>query len=130
MDHKEIHGEKANSVFEVHLHIKLYSKALVSILRRKKRKHRILWFIYLLVGNGWEGDIALDDIKLTVGDCPISDVCTFESGLCDGWEKGPDGDFEWSRGRNGSTPSGTPTVGSYLFIYLFIYLKGTKTEYT
>lgn len=70
------------------------------------------FFIYL-VGNSWDGDIALDDIELNHGYCPTTGECTFEHGLCDGWERGPDGDFDWSRGRNGSTPSGTPTVGSY-----------------
>ena len=48
-----------------------------------------------------------------MGYCPTTEECTFEHGLCSGWERGPDGDFDWSRGRNGSTPSGTPTVGSY-----------------
>ena len=65
-----------------------------------------------IVGKSFEGDIALDDIALNLGPCPSSAECTFEDGLCDGWEKGPDGDFAWSRGRNGSTPSGTPTVGA------------------
>ncbi|CAF0847412.1 unnamed protein product, partial [Rotaria sordida] len=77
------------------------------------------------VGNSWDGDIALDDIQLIYGNCPrtISE-CTFEHGLCDGWESGTEGDFDWSRGRNGSTPSGTPTVdhtyssavGHFLFV--------------
>lgn len=71
----------------------------------------------ILVGNSWEGDIALDDIAVNTGVCPTPGVCTFENGLCDGWEQGSDGDFEWSRGRNGSTPSGTPTVGLYSIDY-------------
>ncbi|CAF1942585.1 unnamed protein product [Rotaria magnacalcarata] len=70
------------------------------------------------------GDIAIDDIQLNFGNCSPSAVCTFEQGLCMGWENGTDGDFKWSRDQNGSTPSGTPTVdhtsssatGHYLFI--------------
>jgi hypothetical protein len=65
-----------------------------------------------LVGKSWDGDIALDDIGLNFGYCPPSDQCTFEHGLCGGWQLGSDGDFNWSFGRNGSTPSGTPTVGT------------------
>ena len=65
-----------------------------------------------LVGNGWEGDIALDDIALSFGYCPPSDECTFEHGLCDGWEFSPEGHFNWSIGQNGSTPTGSPTVGA------------------
>ncbi|CAF4325890.1 unnamed protein product, partial [Rotaria sordida] len=64
-----------------------------------------------IVGKGWDGDIALDDIQVFYGSCPqTTNECTFEYGLCDDWEKGTDGDFEWSLGRNGSTPSGTPTI--------------------
>jgi len=69
------------------------------------------FFIYS-VGNSWAGDIALDDIALSFGYCPPSDECTFEHGLCDGWEFSGEGHFNWSIGRNGSTPTGTPTVGA------------------
>ncbi|CAF4086941.1 unnamed protein product, partial [Rotaria sordida] len=78
-----------------------------------------------IVGKGWDGDIALDDIQVFYGSCPqTTNECTFEYGLCDDWEKGTDGDFEWSLGRNGSTPSGTPTIdhtysspmGYFLFV--------------
>ena len=64
------------------------------------------------VGKGFEGDIALDDISLNLGQCPPRDECDFEHGICAGWTRGPDGDFAWTRGRNGSTPNGKPTVGA------------------
>jgi hypothetical protein len=70
-------------------------------------------FRSITVGKSWEGDIALDDITLNSGSCSSTIVCDFEHGPCDEWEKGSDGDFAWSRGRNGSTPSGTPTIGEY-----------------
>ncbi|CAF4840990.1 unnamed protein product, partial [Rotaria sp. Silwood1] len=78
-----------------------------------------------IVGNSWNGDIALDDIQLFYGNCSqTTNECTFEHGLCDGWGKGTDGDFEWSLGRNGSTPSGTPTVdhtySSAMGYFLFV----------
>ena len=66
---------------------------------------------FCTVGKSYEGDIALDDISLNAGYCSRSDVCDFEHGLCDGWQADLDAGFAWSRGRNGSTPSGTPTVG-------------------
>lgn len=113
VEHKEIYGEKEKLIFELHSPIKLYLKALVSLSIYELNITMINIRIFLtdLVGKSWEGDISLDDLKLNFGTCPPSDICTFEHGLCDGWEKGSDGDFEWSRGRNGSTPTGTPTIG-------------------
>ncbi len=70
-----------------------------------------LSFICNLVGQSWEGDIALDDISMDLGYCPRVDECDFQLGLCAEWESSSEGQFHWSLGRNGSTPSGTPTVG-------------------
>ena len=101
-------GEKDKWILKVHLHIKLSLKALVSF-----RHEKIIFILMIdLVGQSWEGDIALDDIALTYGYCPPSDECNFEHGLCDGWEFSANGQFNWTIGRNGSTPSGTPTVGA------------------
>lgn len=36
-----------------------------------------------IVGNGFYGDIALDDIFLSQSFCPPSRTCDFELGLCD-----------------------------------------------
>jgi len=76
----------------------------------------------ILVGNGWEGDIALDDLSLNYGYCPPSDQCTFEHGLCDGWDSGDQTNFNWTIGRNGSTPSGTPTIGKEINAYIYFFL--------
>jgi hypothetical protein len=84
-----------------------------------------------IVGKSWEGDIALDDIALSFGYCPPSDECTFEHGLCDGWEFSGEGHFNWSIGRNGSTPTGTPTVDHTLSsragYFLYIDTTGRLT---
>jgi hypothetical protein len=56
--------------------------------------------------------MALDDIELNFGYCPPSFECTFEHGICEDWQLSPNGHFNWTIGRNGSTPSGSPTVGS------------------
>ncbi|UJR31098.1 hypothetical protein I4U23_018606, partial [Adineta vaga] len=85
-----------------------------------------------IVGKSFDGDIALDDIELNVGECPTTIECTFEHGLCAGWEHDPEGDFNWSRGRNGSTPSGTPTIdhtfssviGHFMYINATGHLQG------
>ena len=72
-------------------------------------------------------DVAIDDIFNQEGECPNSNDCTFEDGLC-GWTNAPDGimdEFDWLIGL-GSTPSigtgpsvdqttGTP-AGRYLYI--------------
>lgn len=108
-----MYGEKDKSIIKVHFLIALYLKALVSISVLAQKKTTIM-IDFNLVGKSWEGDISLDDIKINLGNClTTTDECTFEHGLCDGWERGPGGTFDWSRGRNGSTPSGTPTVGTY-----------------
>ncbi|CAF3348529.1 unnamed protein product [Rotaria sp. Silwood2] len=73
------------------------------------------------VVNTWKGDIALDDIQLNHDNCPPIGECTFEQGLCVGWETVIDDDFDWSLARNGSTPSGTPTVGSCLHLWYYLY---------
>ena len=36
-----------------------------------------------IVGKGFLGDIALDDIFLSPSTCPASRICDFELGLCD-----------------------------------------------
>ncbi|GIY45279.1 MAM and LDL-receptor class A domain-containing protein 2 [Caerostris extrusa] len=50
-------------------------------------------------GNGFAGDIAIDEIAMTFGACPGVDLCDFESSLC-GWkiEGSSRGKFTWTRG--------------------------------
>lgn len=54
-------------------------------------------------GSGYQGDISLDDIKLTPGACAGLASCDFESDLC-GWNQRQDDKFDWIR-RSGHTPS-------------------------
>lgn len=83
-------------------------------------------------------DLAIDDISNTEGECPGSDVCTFEEDLCS-WVNGQNGvvdDFDWLR-NSGATPSvGTGpnvdhTLGTPQGFYLYIeasetFNKGAK----
>ena len=83
-------------------------------------------------------DMAIDDISNVEGECPGTDVCTFQEDLCS-WVNGQNGvvdDFDWLR-NSGSTPSyGTGpsvdhTLGTADGVYLYIeasnsYTKGQK----
>ncbi|XP_035213735.1 MAM and LDL-receptor class A domain-containing protein 1-like, partial [Stegodyphus dumicola] len=52
-------------------------------------------------GNGFAGDIAIDQIVMSLGACPQQDMCDFESSLC-GWtvEANRKGNYYWQRGAN------------------------------
>ncbi|XP_042354379.1 MAM and LDL-receptor class A domain-containing protein 1-like [Plectropomus leopardus] len=51
--------------------------------------------------GGEAGDIAIDDIALSSGPCPASDMCDFEEGSCN-WQQETTDDFDWVR-QSGST---------------------------
>ncbi|XP_055943864.1 MAM and LDL-receptor class A domain-containing protein 2-like isoform X2 [Argiope bruennichi] len=50
-------------------------------------------------GNGFAGDIAIDEIMLNLGACAGVELCDFESSLC-GWkiEASSQGKYSWQRG--------------------------------
>ncbi|XP_077978870.1 MAM and LDL-receptor class A domain-containing protein 1-like [Glandiceps talaboti] len=50
----------------------------------------------------FQGDIALDDIKVLDGDCPPLDYCDFESGDICGYVQDATDDFDWIRGSGNS----------------------------
>ena len=54
-------------------------------------------------GGGYQGDIAIDDVKITPGACAGVGTCSFEKDTC-GWIQRQDDKFDWIR-RRGTTPS-------------------------
>ncbi|XP_022786238.1 uncharacterized protein LOC111326491 isoform X2 [Stylophora pistillata] len=53
-------------------------------------------------GSSYTGDIAIDQVLITEGNCPVS--CSFDSGLCLWWSQSKSDVFDWTL-RSGSTPS-------------------------
>ncbi|XP_066300036.1 MAM and LDL-receptor class A domain-containing protein 1-like [Branchiostoma lanceolatum] len=76
-------------------------------------------------GTSFRGDIAIDDVQLTPGACPLPGDCDFENGLC-GWTNPQVGDeFDWTigQGQTGSSstgPSQDTTIGSAAGHYVFL----------
>ena len=58
-------------------------------------------------GQGYQGDIAIDDIKLTKGACSSPGSCNFENGRCT-WTNAQTGDdFDWRVGSGTTSTFGT-----------------------
>ncbi|XP_071478396.1 MAM and LDL-receptor class A domain-containing protein 1-like, partial [Diadema antillarum] len=58
-----------------------------------------------VVGDGPQGDLAIDEVDYRLGYCQGAGSCDFENGLCSWMNIGGD-EFDWSRHR-GSTSTGT-----------------------
>ena len=78
-------------------------------------------------GKGYQGDIALDDIKITSGFCPPMKECAFENSKLCGWtnEANSIDDFDWTRQSGATSSSGTGpgfdhTSGTAQGYYMFI----------
>ncbi|RNA26976.1 MAM and LDL-receptor class A domain-containing 2-like [Brachionus plicatilis] len=56
-----------------------------------------------IAGSGFRGDISVDEISLSIGQCPPSRICDFETDLCN-WVSDTTADFNWAR-SSGSTNS-------------------------
>lgn len=58
-----------------------------------------------VIGSGFKGDIAIDDITILDGACPPAGSCDFEDDTCT-WTnaRGTVDDFDWTR-QNGETGS-------------------------
>jgi hypothetical protein len=77
-------------------------------------------------GSGYQGDIAIDQISLKVGECEASRICDFETDYCN-WinDTTATNNFYWQRSKNATASSGTGpsidhTTGSQNGYYIFI----------
>ena len=85
-----------------------------------------------LTGGGNLGDIAVDDISMNLGDCPIGPQCDFEDGVCSYTQVQTD-DFDWviNRASTQSTftgPSIDHTLGTIEGHYAYIEASAPQTK--
>ncbi|KAK3090552.1 hypothetical protein FSP39_012634 [Pinctada imbricata] len=81
--------------------------------------------IQATVGTGYHSDVAIDDVKLKIGDnctCSIHSYSDFETTQMKDWKQSTSDDFDWTRGvgetQSSSTgPSGDHTSGSGHYMY-------------
>lgn len=77
-----------------------------------------------VVGSGYQGDIAIDDVSLSGNPCPPDPSCDFETNFCS-WTQSKTDNFDWQRSRNGTSSrnTGPPfdhTFGSDSGYYAYI----------
>ncbi|XP_072182128.1 MAM and LDL-receptor class A domain-containing protein 1-like [Diadema setosum] len=84
-----------------------------------------------VVGDGPQGDLAIDEVDYRLGYCQGAGSCDFENGLCSWMNIGGD-EFDWSRHR-GSTSTGTTgpnvdhTTGTSSGHYIYTEETGKAT---
>ncbi|XP_048242500.1 MAM and LDL-receptor class A domain-containing protein 2-like [Haliotis rufescens] len=78
-----------------------------------------------IVGNGFQGDIAIDDLMYKSVPCAPEGDCSFENDFCTWQNYGKNDTFDWIRGKGATSSSGTgPSVdhtlnsryGTYAYI--------------
>ena len=85
-----------------------------------------------LTGGGNLGDIAVDDISMNLGDCPIGPQCDFEDGVCSYTQIQTD-NFDWviNRASTKSTftgPSVDHTLGTLEGHYAYIEASSPQSQ--
>ncbi|XP_069133150.1 MAM and LDL-receptor class A domain-containing protein 1-like [Argopecten irradians] len=94
--------------------------------------HSIMVVFEAVRGQGFKGDIAIDDVSLAAGNCPAIGACNFDKNLC-GWTNAKQDDFDWLRHR-GSTgsrntgPSSDHTHSNSQGYYLYIEASSPRRE--
>ncbi|XP_038052723.1 MAM and LDL-receptor class A domain-containing protein 1-like [Patiria miniata] len=78
-----------------------------------------------VVGSSFQGDIAIDDIVVTTGECPLRDFCEFQDSHLCGYLQDTTDDFDWLQ-NNGATPTANTgpsldvsydtTYGKYMYV--------------
>ncbi|XP_071851180.1 MAM and LDL-receptor class A domain-containing protein 1-like isoform X5 [Apostichopus japonicus] len=82
-------------------------------------------YFEVLAGSSLEGSIAIDDVVLTQGLCPLEDFCDFERGLCTWQNDFTHDDFDWLRdgagtGTGGTGPQEDHTLNSKRGYYIYV----------
>ncbi|XP_072014819.1 MAM and LDL-receptor class A domain-containing protein 2-like [Amphiura filiformis] len=85
-----------------------------------------------VVGDNWDGDIAIDDIVVLVGDCPPMPYCDFEHGddLC-GYIQDSSDDFDWTLGSGATVTPGTGPPYDHTYMTAeghYLYIEATGHE--
>ncbi|KAJ8050665.1 MAM and LDL-receptor class A domain-containing protein 2 [Holothuria leucospilota] len=78
-----------------------------------------------IAGSSTSGYMALDDITILPGVCPVTDFCTFEQNLCTWTNDFTNDDFDWIRdgagtGSGGTGPDVDHTLNSARGYYMLI----------
>ena len=81
------------------------------------------------MGNGYLGDIAVDDFAVLPGKCPPPGNCDFESGICGYLNTRVNDQFDWLSSSGGtlspnSGPSVDHTTNSDQGFYMYIEASG------
>lgn len=86
-------------------------------------------------GGGSHGDIAIDDVVATAGDCPVEEVdaCDFEIPTICGYTQDSTDDFDWVRnqgstGTPGTGPSIDATYGTDAGSYMYLDVTSNQRD--
>ncbi|XP_035827621.1 MAM and LDL-receptor class A domain-containing protein 1-like [Aplysia californica] len=74
--------------------------------------HDFQLYLKAVRGNGYLGDIAVDDIFLDSKPCPHKAVCDFEDDWC-GYVQEKNDNFDWTRYRSSTSSVGTGPAGDH-----------------
>ncbi|XP_076347182.1 MAM and LDL-receptor class A domain-containing protein 1-like [Tachypleus tridentatus] len=83
-----------------------------------------------VTGHGEQGDIALDDLMLTDGECPSPGSCDFEKDLCT-WMNVETKDLQWLRNQGPTPTENTGPTTDHTFENLegtYIYLHAANPD--
>ena len=77
------------------------------------------------MANIYDGYVAIDEVKLIIGDCPTTQFCDFENEDICGYQQDVTADFKWTRNKVGTSSLSTgpsfdhtyqTPVGHYMYI--------------
>ncbi|KAL9953497.1 hypothetical protein ACROYT_G040920 [Oculina patagonica] len=81
-----------------------------------------------ITGSSFTGDIAIDEVKITEGSCPVS--CSFDSGLCLGWSQSKSDVFDWTLHSGSTSSSGTGPSSDHGGSGMYMYIETSSPRST